>query len=133
MSTEATESDSLRQQELSQSAEADNHRTHVPLLPRLLLSLSHCQCDPSTKGHRTIPKSLQPWVRVSWRVPQCSLLTALSAVKAHELRSKSRQDLLKQLDDLRNELATLRVAQVTQGTPAKLAKMCALIPSPSPL
>jgi len=44
-------------------------------------------------------------------------------VKAHELRSKSRQDLLKDLDDLRNELSSLRVAQVTQGTPAKLAKI----------
>jgi len=51
-------------------------------------------------------------------------VVVLFPVKAHELRSKSRQDLLKDLDDLRNELASLRVAQVTQGTPAKLAKMC---------
>merc|ERR1719313_272741 len=44
-------------------------------------------------------------------------------VKAHELRSKSKQDLLKQLDELRNELAQHRVAKVTGGAASKLAKI----------
>ena len=39
-------------------------------------------------------------------------------VKAHELKDKSKADLLKQLDELKKELAQLRVAKVrrlTQG------------------
>eukprot|EP00027_Filamoeba_sp_ATCC50430_P017053 CAMPEP_0168577256 /NCGR_PEP_ID=MMETSP0413-20121227/20692_1 /TAXON_ID=136452 /ORGANISM="Filamoeba nolandi, Strain NC-AS-23-1" /LENGTH=193 /DNA_ID=CAMNT_0008611003 /DNA_START=58 /DNA_END=639 /DNA_ORIENTATION=+ len=44
-------------------------------------------------------------------------------VRAHELRTKSKAELLKQLEDLRNELAQLRVAKVTGGAPSKLAKI----------
>eukprot|EP01128_Nolandella_sp_AFSM9_P007995 TRINITY_DN457_c0_g1_i1.p1 TRINITY_DN457_c0_g1~~TRINITY_DN457_c0_g1_i1.p1 ORF type:complete len:122 (-),score=37.10 TRINITY_DN457_c0_g1_i1:64-429(-) len=44
-------------------------------------------------------------------------------VKAYELQGLSRTELLKQLDELRGELSSLRVAQVTGGTPAKLAKI----------
>nr|ACJ09354.1 hypothetical protein [Pectinaria gouldii] len=44
-------------------------------------------------------------------------------VKAHELRTKSKTDLHKQLDDLKKELAQLRVAKVTGGNPSKLAKI----------
>ncbi len=45
-------------------------------------------------------------------------------VKAHELREKSKEDLLKQLDELKNELSQLRVSKVSgQGGPSKLAKM----------
>jgi len=45
-------------------------------------------------------------------------------VKAHELREKSKEDLLKQLEDLKNELAQLRVAKVSgQGGPSKLGKI----------
>ena len=47
----------------------------------------------------------------------------LAKVKAHELRGKKKVELQKQLDELKNELATLRVAQVTGGAPSKLAKM----------
>ena len=46
-------------------------------------------------------------------------------VKAIKLREKGRSDLLQQLDELKKELSQLRVAQVTGGQPAKLAKMCA--------
>jgi large subunit ribosomal protein L35e len=47
-------------------------------------------------------------------------------VKAHELREKSKEDLLKQLDELKNELSQLRVSKVSgQGGPSKLAKMYA--------
>jgi large subunit ribosomal protein L35e len=44
-------------------------------------------------------------------------------LKASELRKKSRQELLKQLTDLRTELAQHRVAKVTGGAPSKLAKL----------
>eukprot|EP01123_Difflugia_compressa_P001854 TRINITY_DN1233_c0_g1_i1.p1 TRINITY_DN1233_c0_g1~~TRINITY_DN1233_c0_g1_i1.p1 ORF type:complete len:122 (-),score=29.86 TRINITY_DN1233_c0_g1_i1:182-547(-) len=44
-------------------------------------------------------------------------------VKAKELRNKSKGELNKELDTLRSELAQLRIAQVTGGTPAKLAKI----------
>ncbi|KAG1677908.1 hypothetical protein FOA52_001326 [Chlamydomonas sp. UWO 241] len=44
-------------------------------------------------------------------------------VRAHELRSKSKQDLLSQLKDLKSELSALRVAKVTGGAPNKLSKI----------
>mmetsp|Transcript_5464 Transcript_5464/g.7495 ORF Transcript_5464/g.7495 Transcript_5464/m.7495 type:complete len:124 (+) Transcript_5464:84-455(+) len=44
-------------------------------------------------------------------------------VKAHELREKNREDLLKQLDELKGELSQLRVAKVTGGAASKLAKI----------
>merc|ERR1711887_400659 len=46
--------------------------------------------------------------------------TKLRVVK---LRGKSREDLEKQLDEFRQELATLRVAKVTSGGVNKLAKV----------
>jgi hypothetical protein len=50
---------------------------------------------------------------------------SLGKVKAHELReAKDDAKLLKQLDDLRNELGQLRVSKVSgQGGASKLAKM----------
>merc|ERR550539_2341696 len=44
-------------------------------------------------------------------------------IKAHELRSKSKEELLKQLDELKNELAQLRVAKVSGGPASKLSKI----------
>ena len=44
-------------------------------------------------------------------------------VKAHELRGKEEKDLLGQLDDLKSELAQLRVAKVSGGAAAKLGKI----------
>jgi len=44
-------------------------------------------------------------------------------VKCHELRSKGKTELLKQLDELKQELSTLRVAKVTGGAASKLAKI----------
>lgn len=43
--------------------------------------------------------------------------------KASDMRKKEKGDLLKELEQLRSELHKLRVAQVTGGTPAKLAQM----------
>jgi large subunit ribosomal protein L35e len=44
-------------------------------------------------------------------------------MKTFELRSKSKDELLKQLDDFRKELSSLRVAQVTGGAATRLAKI----------
>eukprot|EP01125_Pyxidicula_operculata_P008043 TRINITY_DN2719_c0_g1_i1.p1 TRINITY_DN2719_c0_g1~~TRINITY_DN2719_c0_g1_i1.p1 ORF type:complete len:130 (-),score=25.54 TRINITY_DN2719_c0_g1_i1:74-439(-) len=44
-------------------------------------------------------------------------------VKIAELRSKRREELLKDLESQRNELTQLRTAKVNGGTPAKLAKI----------
>jgi ribosomal protein L29 len=42
---------------------------------------------------------------------------------AYELRTKTKSALVSQLKDLKGELQTLRIAQVTGGAPAKLAKI----------
>mmetsp|Transcript_7041 Transcript_7041/g.8221 ORF Transcript_7041/g.8221 Transcript_7041/m.8221 type:complete len:124 (-) Transcript_7041:56-427(-) len=44
-------------------------------------------------------------------------------VKAYELRSKTSKELLKELDDMKSELAQLRVAKVSGGAASKLAKI----------
>ena len=58
-------------------------------------------------------------------VSLCPPAFALSAkVKAHELREKGKDELLKQLEDLKNELSQLKVAKVSgQGGPSKMAKI----------
>jgi ribosomal protein L29 len=45
------------------------------------------------------------------------------------MRKKDKGELLKELEQLRSELHKLRVAQVTGGTPAKLAQMYAFVRS----
>ncbi|GMI55775.1 hypothetical protein ScalyP_jg7365 [Parmales sp. scaly parma] len=44
-------------------------------------------------------------------------------VKAHDLRESTKDELVKQLNELKEELATLRVAKVTGGAVSKLAKI----------
>lgn len=44
-------------------------------------------------------------------------------VKAYEIRKLSETDLLNKIKDEKTELSQLRVAQVTGGAPAKLAKI----------
>ena len=44
-------------------------------------------------------------------------------ITAYELRTQSKEELLKQLDELKNELSTLRVSKVSGGPAAKLSKM----------
>merc|ERR1712087_754059 len=44
-------------------------------------------------------------------------------IKVHELRSKNKVDLMKQLDEMKSELASLRVAKVTGGAASKLSKI----------
>ncbi|CAI0442992.1 unnamed protein product [Linum tenue] len=47
----------------------------------------------------------------------------MARIKVHELRQKSKAELLNQLKDLKAELALLRVAKVTGGAPNKLSKI----------
>jgi len=54
------------------------------------------------------------------------IASAAMKIKVHELRSKNKQDLLKQLDEMKSELASLRVAKVTGGAASKLSKMYAV-------
>ncbi|KAG0599453.1 hypothetical protein M758_12G153200 [Ceratodon purpureus] len=44
-------------------------------------------------------------------------------IRVHELRAKSKNELLNQLKELKAELALLRVAKVTGGAPNKLSKI----------
>jgi len=44
-------------------------------------------------------------------------------VKAYELRSMTKEELLKTLTDLRKELSELHVAKVTDGAASKVAKI----------
>ena len=52
-----------------------------------------------------------------------SFASAGAGLKCHELRNKSKGDLLAQLQELKTELAALRVAKVTGGAPNKLSKI----------
>jgi large subunit ribosomal protein L35e len=47
-------------------------------------------------------------------------------VKAFELRKKDQDQLKKQVEDLKTELSSLKVAKVAGGAPAKLAKIKSL-------
>merc|ERR1712060_629724 len=60
------------------------------------------------RGHEAAAGSAQP---------------APMKIKVHELRSKNKVDLMKQLDEMKSELASLRVAKVTWGAASKLSKI----------
>ncbi|CAM6027073.1 unnamed protein product [Sphagnum balticum] len=47
----------------------------------------------------------------------------MAKFKVHELRTRSKAELLNQLKELKAELALLRVAKVTGGAPNKLSKI----------
>merc|ERR1711874_487021 len=55
---------------------------------------------------------------------QVSLSTVeMARFKVHELRARSKPELLNQLKELKTELAALRVAKVTGGASNKLSKI----------
>jgi len=47
----------------------------------------------------------------------------MGKIKCSELRTKKKEELTKQLDELKMELAQLRVAKVTGGAASKLSKI----------
>ncbi|KAM9810532.1 large ribosomal subunit protein uL29 [Neosynchiropus ocellatus] len=50
-------------------------------------------------------------------------MSRAAKIKARDLRGKKKDELHKQLDDLKNELSQLRVAKVTGGAASKLSKI----------
>ncbi|XP_049989590.1 60S ribosomal protein L35-like, partial [Alexandromys fortis] len=48
---------------------------------------------------------------------------AMAKIKARDLNGKKKEELLKQLDDLKVELSQLRVVKVTGGAVSKLSKI----------
>ena len=61
---------------------------------------------------------------VEYLLSDCSYYLLFKAkVKAHELRGKKKEELLRQLEELKTELQQLHVAKVTGGAPSKLSKM----------
>merc|ERR1711979_9127 len=51
------------------------------------------------------------------------IFISMVVVKAKDLRGKKKEELLKQLEELKQELSSLRVAKVTGGTAPKLSKI----------
>ena len=47
----------------------------------------------------------------------------MACIKCSELRTKKKEELTKQLEDLKPELGSLRVAKVTGGAASKLSKI----------
>ena len=47
----------------------------------------------------------------------------MARIKCSELRTKKKEELTKQLEDLKTELGSLRVAKVTGGAASKLSKI----------
>lgn len=47
----------------------------------------------------------------------------MTKLRMEDVRPKNKKELLKQLEELKGELATLRVAQVTGGAASKLGKI----------
>merc|ERR1712137_1320495 len=60
-------------------------------------------------------------------------LSKMAKVRCRDLRTKKKEELLKQLDELKKELSQLRVAKVTSGAASKLSKIHVVrIDCPSP-
>ncbi|XP_075628864.1 large ribosomal subunit protein uL29, partial [Balearica regulorum gibbericeps] len=74
---------------------------------------------------------LRPAALSAFRPCAASVLSApsragaaiMAKIKARDLRGKKKEELLKQLDDLKVELSQLRVAKVTGGAASKLSKI----------
>ena len=58
-----------------------------------------------------------------WLVYNIRLISLQVKVKCSDLRNKKKEELTKQLEDLKTELASLRVAKVTGGAASKLSKI----------
>ena len=84
------------------------HVLHVQIDVKLLASSARAQ----DRWARCIPRQLR----------SCQL-RAMVRVKAYELRNKTSKELLKELDDMKAELAQLRVSKVSGGAASKLAKI----------
>jgi len=71
-----------------------------------------------------VSSSFSSIVRIEFALSHAFLeFILVKEVKAYELRTKTKSELVNQLHDLKTELQTLRIAQVTGGAPARLAKI----------
>lgn len=71
------------------------------------------------------PASWPTWASDTLRQARAllGLARTQAKIKARDLRGKKKEELLKQLDDLKVELSQLRVAKVTGGAASKLSKI----------
>lgn len=86
----------------------------------------HVWYAPRCPACSTIDPSLPvaaPRTHTTRDVSLFAIFLGAPTVKAHELRTRSREALLKQLTELKTELSQLRVAQVTGGAASRLGKM----------
>merc|ERR1711872_133961 len=58
-----------------------------------------------------------------WCVFRSNTIAEMAKVKCSELRGKKKEDLVKQLETLKQELGSLKVAKVTVGAASKLSKI----------
>ncbi|XP_008153505.2 60S ribosomal protein L35 [Eptesicus fuscus] len=65
----------------------------------------------------------RPFLFLSEQAAAAEGCLAMAKIKARDLRGKKKEELLKQLDDLKVELSQLRVAKVTGGAASKLSKI----------
>ncbi|XP_053852755.1 60S ribosomal protein L35 [Vidua macroura] len=70
--------------------------------------------ERSCRGTAPVPAPLPPFRPAP---------PAMAKIKARDLRGKKKEELLKQLEDLKVELSQLRVAKVTGGAASKLSKI----------
>ncbi|XP_036117600.1 60S ribosomal protein L35 [Molossus molossus] len=65
----------------------------------------------------------RPFLFLSKQAAVAAACSVMAKIKARDLRGKKKEELLKQLDDLKVELSQLRVAKVTGGAASKLSKI----------
>ncbi len=87
---------------------------------------SHLVAVPVASAFALLPHALFSLrlTFVSFSLMSHHALLLPGKVKAYELRGKGKEELLKQLEELKNELAQLKVAKVSGGPASKLTKMC---------
>lgn len=76
-----------------------------------------CPRAPTLRGGKALQSQRDR--EETWR----DRLAEMAKIKARDLRGKKKEELLKQLDDLKVELSQLRVAKVTGGAASKLSKI----------
>ncbi|EHA8589375.1 putative 60S ribosomal protein L35 [Cocos nucifera] len=84
--------------------------------PRALPSLDDGTCITGSEGGSPVVYRMAGHTKAN-------RVLVPSRIKVHELRGKSKAELLNQLKDLKAELSLLRVAKVTGGAPNKLSKI----------
>lgn len=83
----------------------------------------HRQRSHSRPLQKSQPHILEILLPLPLTITPSSSSSTMAKVKAHELTSKSKADLTKQLEELKGELLQLRVAKVAGGASSKLTRM----------